>query len=77
MQDFHSVRAECKARYGGPCIKIYASDMQTVVRTADCVVWCPLLNRRFEEVPDANMGVVPASVDGGDSNRSADFRARG
>lgn len=63
MSDVH---AECKRRYGGPCIKIYASDMQTVVRTADCVVWCPLLKRAFEEVPDdSRVGVVvPASVAG-------------
>lgn len=39
------VRALCKERYPGPCIRIYAPDMVTIVETSDCTVWCPALNR--------------------------------
>lgn len=47
------VHAECRRRLGSlfdePCIKIMAADMKTVRETFDCVVWCPLLNRRIED----------------------------
>lgn len=39
------VRAECKRRFPGPCIRVYAPDMVTVIETSDCTVWCPALNR--------------------------------
>jgi hypothetical protein len=47
------VHALCRARYGGDsCVKIYAADMVSVVRTEDCTHWCPLLHRLIEEEHD-------------------------
>ena len=43
-----SVIERCRAQHGAECIKIYAKDMQTVVRTQPCRVWCPLLNEVIE-----------------------------
>src|SRR5215472_11169281 len=51
-----TVSEECKLRYGGACIKIYAADMVTVRETMDCVAWCPLLGlplNRFRRGDDA------------------------
>jgi hypothetical protein len=43
------VRAECKRRFGNqPCIKIWNVDLTAVVRTHECVHWCPPLNRRLD-----------------------------
>lgn len=47
------VRAECRRHVGSlfdePCIKIMAADMKTVREIFNCVIWCPLLNRRIED----------------------------
>jgi hypothetical protein len=41
-----TVREECKRRHGGePCMKTYGADLVTVIATADCVDWCPILRR--------------------------------
>jgi hypothetical protein len=40
-------RAKCTRMYPDvPCISILAADNETVVRTEDCVDWCPVLNAR-------------------------------
>ena len=45
-----NVRAECKRRFGpGPCARIYASDLKTVLETFDCATWCAALQRRIED----------------------------
>lgn len=44
------VVADYKRRHGGVCHTIYAADMKTVVRTQDCVDWCPLLGAKIGDV---------------------------
>lgn len=45
-----TVREECRRRHGdGPCVKIYAADMKTVVDTRDCGAWCPILHKPVDE----------------------------
>lgn len=48
-----SVAEECRRRFGrfepgGGCIRIYAADMKTVVRTEKCAEWCPALNKKLD-----------------------------
>ena len=52
------VRSLCKSRYPGPCSRIYAADMVTVVETFDCTVWCPVLKRPIEEEEEDDADLV-------------------
>jgi len=54
------VHALCRASFPGPCIRVIGSDLKTVTQTLECVVWCPLLNRRIEAEDEGG-------VDGGNS----------
>ena len=46
-----TVREACKRRHGdGPCVRIYAADLSTVVETRDCAAWCPLLHKPVDEL---------------------------
>jgi len=54
--------AECKAKHPGPCVRIMAADFKTVTETFDCVVWCPVLNRRIED--DDNAGGIRGAHSG-------------
>jgi len=44
------VAEECRRRFGGTCVKVYAANMVTVTEVQGCREWCPILRKPVDEV---------------------------